>query len=152
MRLATIVGTLIVLSAPAAGSAQEGARETAIYVEALGPTEYASLNLDHTLGESWAVRAGFQIAGSGRSLDQHYLQVPISVARVHFWRGVGLEAGLGAVSTVNGQYASNPIDYYGSVGLRTRPFSNGTFLRAEMLAIPSQEWQKRFGLGVGYAF
>ncbi|HEX6590055.1 MAG TPA: hypothetical protein VF039_13705 [Longimicrobiales bacterium] len=151
MRLATIVA-LLVLGVPLVGSAQEASRETAIYVEALGPTEYASLNLDHMLSDAWAVRAGFQVAGSGRSLAEHYLQVPLSVSRVHFWRGLGFEAGLGAVATLNGQYASNPIDYYGSVGLRTRPFGNGTFLRVEMLTVPSQEWQKRFGVGVGYAF
>lgn len=153
MRLALVVATVIGLAVPSSGTAQDvQSRETAIFVEALGPTEYASLNVDHTFGEVWAARAGFQIAGSGSSLNQHYLEIPVSLSRIHFWRGVGLEAGLGAVARVNDQYGSNGFDYYGSVGMRTRPFGNGTFLRFELLTIPSAEWQKRFGVGAGYAF
>ena len=147
------VAAWLILAMPSMVRAQGvESRETAIYVEALGPTEYASLNVDHLISSVWSVRGGFQIAGSGGSLGQHYVQVPVSLSRVHFWRGVGLEAGVGGVGTVNGQYEWDAFEYYGSVGLRSRPFGNGAFIRAEILAMPSEDWRKLFGVGIGYAF
>lgn len=125
---------------------------TSVYLEVAGPTEFASLNLERLVSDQWALRGGFQIAGSGRSLGEHYVQLPMSMSRVQFIKGFGLEAGVGAVATINGQYHWDAFEYFGSVGLRTRPFAGGAFLRVEVLALPSEDWQKSFGVGVGYTF
>lgn len=126
---------------------------TAVYLELGGPTEYASLNVDRIVLGTWALRAGIQVAGSGRSLGEHYAQVPASLSYLRYFGGHGLEAGTGVVATFNSQYSEwHALEYFFSLGYRTQPLANGLFFRAEVLTMPSRDWWNWFGVGAGYAF
>jgi len=148
---AAILIPILLLCTPAAAQTAGDGPQTAAYLEALGPTEFGSINLERS-STKWALRGGLQIAGSGRSLGEHYLQVPLSVGRLAYLLGFGLEAGAGTVVTVNDQYGWDLFEYFGSVGVRSPHLIGSTFVRAEALVFPSDEWRQTVGIAVGYAF
>lgn len=146
------IAVLMVFAVDASAQELQPECRTAVYAEALGPTEFASLNVERLFGDHWSARIGAQVAGSGRSLGQHYLQVPVSLSHMRFLGPVGFEAGAGLVGTINPQYAWGGVESFVSGGLRSRPLASGVFLRAELVAFPTQNWLKQIGFGVGVAF
>lgn len=152
MRIAPLLLLATVVFAAEPVTAQDAdASRTSVYLEVLGPTEIGSINVDRE-SHGWLLRGGLQIAGSGSSLGQHYLQLPMSVGRLAHVGGFGLEAGAGTVLTINDQYGWSVFEHFGSAAVRSPRLVGSTFIRAEALVFPTDDWRRTVGIGVGYAF
>jgi hypothetical protein len=149
---------LAVLLSASAVRAQEMVIATparqAIYVEAGGPVGVASINYDRILSDTWAVRVGLEVDGSGKHFGDWYPEIPATVSYVAFSGDHHAEFGGGVVLTA-GSASNDGIYQTMHAGYRYQPGGSGLFFRAtltrsERYRLPHLPFWG--GIGVGYTF
>lgn len=152
------VPLLAVLLAASAVRAQEMVNATparqAIYAEAGGPVGVASINYDRIFSESWAVRVGLEVDGSGKHVGDWYPEIPATVSYIAFSGDHHAEFGGGVVLTV-GSASRDGMYQTMHAGYRYQPAGSGLFFRAtltrsERFSLPHLPFWA--GIGVGYSF
>lgn len=159
-RSAPVLLALVLLSAGALHAQGRGTVVTsvrqAIYIEAGGPAGVASINYDRTVTDSWAVRLGLEVDGSGPHISEWYPEIPITASYIAFSGDHHAEVGGGLVLTSGSSY-SDGLDPTLHVGYRYQTPASPLFFRATLVRRASDHYRLPGlpvwgGIGLGYAF